>query len=183
MTTTSTTTMMMMVTMKTTMLDEDASSTVGAGIITDDLIVVGVDNTDERIFEYTYSQVRASAFTLVETDCAAQDPSTPGGGGADLYLDFLVAQVIPTVRKHFRVSASARLGILGSSLGSSVDDAARHVFSSRGPGGLVSCYAIWRRADVFSSAGCMSSSFWWNNEVRRPDSMLAHWLAHHSTPP
>jgi len=39
------------------------------------------------------------------------------------------------------------MGILGSSLG-----------------GLVSCYAIWTRPEVYSRAGCMSSSFWWNNK-------------------
>lgn len=56
------------------------------------------------------------------------------------------------------------LGILGSSLG-----------------GLISCYAgknlicidivmpinsflVWTRSKVYSKGGCMSSSFWWNNE-------------------
>jgi len=39
------------------------------------------------------------------------------------------------------------LGILGSSLG-----------------GLISCYAAWTRPTIFAKAGCMSSSFWWNNE-------------------
>lgn len=31
-------------------------------------------------------------------------------------------------------------------------------------GGLISCYAAYTRPDVFKTAICMSSSFWWNNE-------------------
>lgn len=38
-----------------------------------------------------------------------------------------------------------RLGILGSSLG-----------------GLISCYAGWTRSEVYGKVGCMSSSFWWD---------------------
>ncbi|RYE84066.1 MAG: hypothetical protein EOO65_02880, partial [Methanosarcinales archaeon] len=38
-------------------------------------------------------------------------------------------------------------GMLGSSLG-----------------GLLSCYAGWTRPDTYGFAGCMSSSFWWNNQ-------------------
>jgi hypothetical protein len=101
---------------------------------------VGVDNTDGRIFEYTYSV----------------DPTVGQGGGADLYLDFLEQTVLPLVQTLFRVQAppaaqpnvgGARWGILGSSLG-----------------GLLSCYAGWTRPMVYGLAGCMSSSFWWNDE-------------------
>ena len=41
----------------------------------------------------------------------------------------------------------ALAGILGSSLG-----------------GLVSCFAGWTRPHVYTSVGCMSTSFWWNDE-------------------
>jgi hypothetical protein len=39
-----------------------------------------------------------------------------------------------------------RLGILGSSLG-----------------GLISCYAGYTRSTVYGKVGCMSSSFWWDD--------------------
>jgi predicted alpha/beta superfamily hydrolase len=76
------------------------------------------------------------------------DDTVKAGGKGDLYLDFIEQTVLPTVYSKFRaVPNRDRLGILGSSLG-----------------GLISCYAGWTRPQVYSRAGCMSSSFWWNNE-------------------
>jgi predicted alpha/beta superfamily hydrolase len=99
----------------------------------DEIIIVGVDNTPDRIDELTYSY----------------DSTVPGGGKGDLYLDFIETTVLPIIEKNFRVHTRVRndLGILGSSLG-----------------GLISCYAVWTRSKVYSKGGCMSSSFWWNNE-------------------
>ena len=71
-----------------------------------------------------------------------------GGGKGDLYLDFLESTIIPLTEANFRVEINReKLGILGSSLG-----------------GLISCYAGWTRSDVYGKIGCMSSSFWWDNE-------------------
>jgi len=76
-----------------------------------------------------------------------QDPEY-GGGKGDLYLDFLESTIIPLAQSNFRVEISRdTLGILGSSLG-----------------GLISCYAGWTRSDVYGKVGCMSSSFWWDNQ-------------------
>ena len=104
------------------------------GDIKDDLLVVGIYNTALRMEEYTYSK----------------DP-TYGGGKAELYLDFIESTIIPFMVKTFntnhRLEASYSLGILGSSLG-----------------GLLSCYAGQTRPHVYDYAGCMSSSFWWNNK-------------------
>jgi predicted alpha/beta superfamily hydrolase len=58
--------------------------------------------------------------------------------------------VVPRVASTFgaRVRLDREhLGMLGSSLG-----------------GLISCYAGWTRSEKISKAGCMSSSFWWNDE-------------------
>ena len=105
-----------------------------------EIIIVGVDNTINRTDEYTYSY----------------DPTVPGGGNGNTYLDFLQETVVPSIEVWYRVAPNAanstsqnakRWGILGSSLG-----------------GLISCYAGWTRPEVYSIAGCMSSSFWWNNE-------------------
>jgi len=70
------------------------------------------------------------------------------GGKGDLYLNFIEQVVVPYVKKTYRVDVQrSNFGILGSSLG-----------------GLISCYAGWTRSEIWSIAGCMSSSFWWNNE-------------------
>jgi predicted alpha/beta superfamily hydrolase len=98
----------------------------------DEIIIVGVDNTPDRINEYTYSY----------------DPSEGAGGKGDLYLDFLIQTVIPFIQSKYRVVMTREnVGIMGSSLG-----------------GLISCYGGYTRPSSFSKAGCMSSSFWWNNE-------------------
>ena len=58
-----------------------------------DVIIAGVDNTASRIYEYTYSE----------------DSRFPGGGGADVYLDFLESHVIPLVRGKYRISSNETL--------------------------------------------------------------------------
>ncbi len=77
------------------------------------------------------------------------DPTEGFGGKGDLYLDFLEDTVLPFLSASFpRLSVRrGSVGILGSSLG-----------------GLISCYALWTRSDVYNAAGCMSTSFWWNSE-------------------
>jgi len=97
----------------------------------EELIIVGVDNTDNRINEYTYSY----------------DNTEKMGGEGDIYLDFLQNNIIPFVQEHYRVDKNVKFDILGSSLG-----------------GLISCYAGWTRNSIWKRAGCMSSSFWWNDE-------------------
>jgi predicted alpha/beta superfamily hydrolase len=112
-------------------VDETMNAAIPAGQV-DESIVVGVDNTANRIWEYT--------------PCC---DATYGGGGADVYERFLIDTVKPYVDQTYRTLPSkANTAIMGSSLG-----------------GLVSCYIARRNPTVFSSAGCMSSSFWWNNEA------------------
>jgi predicted alpha/beta superfamily hydrolase len=107
-----------------------------------EVLLVGVYNTPDRLNEYTYSY----------------DPSVGAGGKGDLYLDFLEQQVLPYVRRFYRVREDQpSLGVLGSSLG-----------------GLISCYAGWTRPAVYSRAGCMSSSFWWNSQDFNSTVMPAH---------
>lgn len=77
------------------------------------------------------------------------DPSEGFGGKGDLYLDYLQSTVIPLIQKMYPRLEIQRdtLGIFGSSLG-----------------GLISCYAGWTRSAVYGKIGCMSSSFWWDNQ-------------------
>ncbi|HEU4730382.1 MAG TPA: alpha/beta hydrolase-fold protein [Kofleriaceae bacterium] len=112
-------------------VDENINSAVAAGRM-DEVIVVGVYNTTNRIWEYT--------------PCC--DP-TYGGGGADTYERFLIDTVKPFVDQSFRtLPGKDTTAIMGSSLG-----------------GLVSFYIARRNPSVFSRAGCMSSSFWWNAQA------------------
>lgn len=81
------------------------------------------------------------------------DPSEQTGGKGDLYLNWLESTLIPLAQEKFRVDiVRESLGILGSSLG-----------------GLISCYAGWTRAQVYGKVGCMSSSFWWDDNNFQKD--------------
>jgi predicted alpha/beta superfamily hydrolase len=112
-------------------VDETINAAVRNGQM-DEVIVVGIYNTSNRIWEYT--------------PCC---DATYGGGGADVYERFLIDTVKPYVDGTYRtLPTKANTAIMGSSLG-----------------GLVSCYVARRNPAVFSKAGCMSSSFWWNAEA------------------
>jgi len=75
--------------------------------------------------------------------------ATYGGGGAALYERFLIDTVKPFVDRTFRtLPGKDNTAVMGSSLG-----------------GLLSFYVARRNPAVFGKAGCLSSSFWWNNEA------------------
>lgn len=83
-----------------------------------------------------------------------------GGGGADYYQDFLINTVKPFIDTNFRtLPTKENTAIMGSSLG-----------------GLVSFYIAYNRPDIFSKAGCLSSSFWWNdlNLVHSVEASMSH---------
>lgn len=106
----------------------------------DESIIGGT--TDEILVVGAYNTAdRMDEYTYV------YDPSEGAGGKGDLYLDWIESTLIPLVEENFRVDISRdTLGILGSSLG-----------------GLISCYAGWTRSNVYGKVGCMSSSFWWDD--------------------
>ncbi len=97
-------------------------------------IVIGVDNTPNRIYELT----------------PTQDPTTPGGGGADLYLQMLTMELMkdPAVQALRRRTDVASTAMCGSSLG-----------------GLVTAYAGLKYPTVFGLLGEMSPSTWWDMTV------------------
>lgn len=106
----------------------------------EEVLIIGVYNTPDRIDEYTY--IYDPCYTTnLRGECQG------GGGKGDLYLDFLIENVVPFVKQQdYRILTDREnLGILGSSLG-----------------GLISCYGAWTRGSVYSKGGCMSSSFWWD---------------------
>ncbi len=96
-------------------------------------IVIGVASDSDRIYEYT----------------PTTDPTTPGGGGADSYLQMLVQELKPAVDGMLRTRPDvASTALAGSSLG-----------------GLVTAYAGTKLADVFGRLAELSPSTWWNNDV------------------
>jgi predicted alpha/beta superfamily hydrolase len=112
-------------------IDETVDRLVAAGVM-DEVIVVGIDNTPDRIPEYT--------------PCC--DPKH-GGGKLDAYQAFIVDTVKPMIDKTLRtLPGKDNTAIMGSSLG-----------------GLASVVIAQRRPDVFSKAGGVSSSFWWNGRA------------------
>lgn len=64
------------------------------------------------------------------------------------YLKFIVAELKPFIDSAYKtLSDKDNTAIMGSSMG-----------------GLISFYAAWHYPEVFSMAGCMSSSFYYNND-------------------
>lgn len=64
------------------------------------------------------------------------------------YLQFLSKELKPVIDATYRtLPGKDNTAIMGSSMG-----------------GLISFYAAWHHPDVFSMAGCMSSSFYYNND-------------------
>lgn len=97
------------------------------------LIIVGIYNVGKaRIQEYTPTRVPRL-----------------GGGRADRYGRFLIEELVPFMRREYRVeSGPQRTGIGGSSLG-----------------GLVSLYLGLSRPDIFGKIAALSPSVWWNQRV------------------
>jgi predicted alpha/beta superfamily hydrolase len=122
-------------------IDEVADRMIANGSM-QEVIIVGIDNTADRIAEYT--------------PCC--DPKY-GGGKLNDYAKFVTATVKPWVDSHYRTLRDRQhTAIMGSSLG-----------------GIASVYIAQRYPRVFSMAGGMSSSFWWNesNMVRNAPPHLA----------
>jgi predicted alpha/beta superfamily hydrolase len=95
-------------------------------------IVVGIDNTKDRVAEYTPC-------------CDANN----GGGKIDAYMAFIVDTVKPWADANLRtLKDREHTAIMGSSLG-----------------GIASVYIAQKHPEVFSKAGGVSSSFWWNDGV------------------
>ncbi len=96
-------------------------------------IVVGIDHGEgKRIDELTpYSHEKY------------------GGGKAEIFLEFIIDQVMPHIEQKYQLEHSrADTIIAGSSLG-----------------GLFAHYAIISRPDIFSTAGVFSPSYWFSDLI------------------
>lgn len=119
------------------LLTSDHSDVAWQGGATQELIVVGVSNSAERVVEYT--PTNASVL-----DCDATT-DTCGGGGAE-YLSFIIDSLLPALRQRYRTQG-ARAGFGGSSLG-----------------GLLTLQACFTRSQSFDRCLALSPSLWWDDE-------------------
>ncbi|HPO51149.1 MAG TPA: alpha/beta hydrolase-fold protein, partial [Spirochaetota bacterium] len=75
------------------------------------------------------------------------DAGYKDGGRGELYTKFIIEEVMPYVDKNYKTKTGPEnTAIIGSSLG-----------------GLISMYIAWNHPEKFGMAGCVSSSFWWDN--------------------
>jgi predicted alpha/beta superfamily hydrolase len=75
------------------------------------------------------------------------DPDEHAGGKVEYYADFIINELKPFIDKNYRTKKDAEnTAVMGSSLG-----------------GLCSLYLGWKHRDVFSKAGVVSPSLWWND--------------------
>lgn len=104
-------------------VDEVADSLIAMKRI-EEIIIVGIYNTLDRLPEYSDSDLGTA------------------------YMNFVINVVKPLVDSTYRTkSDKEHTGIIGSSLG-----------------GLSSLLFVWKRSDIFGMAGCMSTSFWYDDE-------------------
>ncbi len=100
-------------------------------------IVVGIDNTANRMGEYT-----------PPTDPVATAPAQTGI--ADQYKLFVLNNVIPTISANYRTRTMA----------SGAVDPAQTTIAGSSMGGLVSTYFALENPEYFSRAGVFSPAFW-----------------------
>jgi len=103
----------------------------------DQIIVVGIDNSDLRLFEYSpwKSVPEVKKITTIET-----------GGLGDIYADFIVYQVKPHIDQTYRTLHSyEHTMIAGSSMGA-----------------YISAYIAVKYPFVFSIVGLFSLASWFN---------------------
>jgi predicted alpha/beta superfamily hydrolase len=96
----------------------------------EEIVVVGIANTKRREYEYT------PTYDMLEQ----------GGGGANLYMKFVIDEVKPLIEKSYRVySHRDHIAFGGSSLG-----------------GILTLYAGIKHSSVFSKLAVISPSLWWD---------------------
>lgn len=120
-------------------LDENIAALQKAGLL-DGIIVVGIYNNASRIEEYTPTYIKPGASEWLKHG---------GGGKLRAYGRFITEELKPMIDKQFRTLPDRRnTGVMGSSLG-----------------GIASFYLLGWYPQVFSKAGCISPSFWWDDQT------------------
>lgn len=104
-----------------------------------DMIVVGIDNSNLRMFEYSPWKNSNEVYNFGQIDV---------GGLGEVYGNFVVHDVIPFIEKKYRaIKDFNHRFIAGSSLGA-----------------YISCYMIAKFPNLFSVAGIFSLASWFNEK-------------------
>ncbi|GAB2541819.1 alpha/beta hydrolase [Spirosoma aerophilum] len=85
---------------------------------------------------------------IQEYGTAAQADYMQRGSKAGLYTDFVLTELLPYVKKHYRVST----------------ESAQSVFAGFSLGGLSAFDIVFHHPERFSRAGVFSGSFWWRSK-------------------
>lgn len=85
---------------------------------------------------------------IQEYGTAAQADYLNRGSKAGLYTDFVLTELLPYIKKHYRVST----------------DPNQSVFAGFSLGGLSAFDIVFHHPDRFSRAGVFSGSFWWRSK-------------------
>ncbi|GAA4450280.1 hypothetical protein GCM10023189_10640 [Nibrella saemangeumensis] len=110
-----------------------------------------------EVLDSLYQQSALPPFVLVaihagdriqEYGTASQADYMHRGSKAGQYTDFVLTELLPYIRKHYRVTT----------------DPAKAVFAGFSLGGLSAFDLAWHHPDRFSKAGVFSGSFWWRKK-------------------
>jgi enterochelin esterase-like enzyme len=109
------------------------------------------------VLDSIYQKKAVQPFVLVaihagdriqEYGTAAQADYMQRGSKAGLYTDFVLTELLPYIKKHYRVST----------------DPAKSVFAGFSLGGLSAFDLVFHHPERFSKAGVFSGSFWWRSK-------------------
>ncbi|GAA4409419.1 hypothetical protein GCM10023187_32660 [Nibrella viscosa] len=110
-----------------------------------------------EILDSLYQQQAIPSFVLVaihagdriqEYGTAVQADYMQRGSKAGLYTNFILTELLPYIRKHYRITTHP----------------ARSVFAGFSLGGLSAFDLVWHHPEHFSKAGVFSGSFWWRKK-------------------
>jgi len=128
----------------------------GQNLFSDQESFAGEWEIDEAMLMFEEGGYDGAIIVAVDNGGALRiDEYTPyahpvyGGGEGDLYVDFLVNTLKPSIDEEYRTLPQREFtGLMGSSLG-----------------GLISFYGAIKYQDVFSKVGVFSPSFWFNDSI------------------
>jgi predicted alpha/beta superfamily hydrolase len=108
-------------------------------LINRDIIIVGIDNSDLKQFEYTSSISKELMQDMLKTQI---------GGLCDVYGEFIVKKVKRYVEKNFRV----------------LDDYQNTYIAGSSMGAYISTYIASKYPKIFKAVGVFSLASWFNEE-------------------
>lgn len=153
-------------------VDSIAEAFIASGKI-NELIIVGVWNTNRRFWEYFPQKVLQNLSTAEQNAALTYHGVYKGSDsiyfGADYYLQFLVKELKPFVDSKYRTK----------------QDAANTMIAGSSMGGLISLYALCEYPAVFGKAACISTH-WpivFDNSNQIPAAAVKKYFAAHLPSP